>query len=57
MVNSLRTLKVQHFLSFVTMVCPLATIDLVGDNRNMKYETYFEVLYLLLREKALWFKV
>ena len=26
---------------------PIATIDLVGDNRNLKFEAYFEVLYPL----------
>ena len=50
-----------HFLSLVTVFSefyksaslfvlghhwlPLATIDLVGDKGNSKFETYFEVLY------------
>ena len=39
MFDSLRTLKVHHCL-------PLSTI-LVGDNRKLKLEAYFEVLYPL----------
>ena len=31
-------------LSLVTIGCPLATIDLVGDNRNLKFKAYFELL-------------
>ena len=37
MVDSLRTLKVHHCLSMVTINwLPLATIDLVGDNREFE---------------------
>ena len=43
-VDSLRTLKVHHCLSLVTIGC-IATIDLVGDNRNLKFQAYFEVVY------------
>ena len=36
-VDSLRTLKVHHCLSMVTVNwLPLATIDLVGDNREFE---------------------
>ena len=36
-VDSLRTLKVHHCLSMVTInLLPLATIDLVGDNREFE---------------------
>ena len=36
MVDGLKTLKIHHCLSLVTICCPLATIDLVGDNREFK---------------------
>ena len=34
MVDSLRTSKVHHWMPLDTIGCPLATIDLVGDNRE-----------------------
>ena len=35
-VDSLRTLNLHHCLSMVTTGCPLATIYLVGDNRDFE---------------------
>ena len=47
-VDILRTVKVYHCLSLVTIgQLPLATTDLVGDNRELKFNAYFELLYLL----------
>ena len=47
MVDSLRTLKVYHSFVLGYHWLPLATIDLVGDNREFEFEPYFEVLYRL----------
>ena len=45
MVGCLKTLKVHHCLSLVYHWLPLATIDLVGDNREFEdCEAYFEML-------------
>ena len=46
-VDSFRTSKVHHCLPLVSHWLPLATIDLVGDNRELKFEAYFELLNLL----------
>ena len=49
-VDNLRTLKVYHCLSLVTIGyhwLPLATIDLVVIIGNLKFESYLEVLYPL----------
>ena len=45
-VDSLRILEVPALFVLAYHWLPLTTIDLMKDNRNLKFEAYFEVLYL-----------
>ena len=51
--DSLRTLKLYHWLPLATEYLYLATTEVVSDNRELTLEAYFEVFHSLWVEDIL----